>query len=214
MVYDEKYGKLYDTLLARKETRTTSTLTIATIASSASLLLFIFYFQAPMIILEDTQDGLEVIPDSLKKEIKNIIPALGILFPIIGIFYHDITYRTITKFDNKILNILILIDSDINERDEIANKIIIYDKMRGYRAFLLYFLLIIPILGWMFYFGSVIGIILDFVIFVTLIFLVLHLSKIPKLYDSKIPKLYDSEVPDFLKDKLDSKNQKEIERKD
>ncbi|HSB49810.1 MAG TPA: hypothetical protein VLC72_00570 [Nitrosopumilaceae archaeon] len=86
--------KLFDFIVARSKTRETSTLTIATIAASASLILLALYFQ-PVI--------------QTNENYSNLIRIMGILFPVIGIAYNEVTSRTIQDADqiwirNKILN--------------------------------------------------------------------------------------------------------------
>jgi len=178
-----KYEKLYDMILARRETRTITTQNLAIIASSASLLLLILY-------LPDAKD--------LQKNFGNLIPVLGIIFPIIGITYHEITYRTIHRFDNEILNNLVLNDmEDASQAKIIEQDVIMYTEKRSVRGFLLYLLLIFPILGWLFVQDPFIGSIVDFII----IMLIIVFNLPPKSSKPKFPK---TTIPDFLRFKHES----------
>ena len=176
------YDKLYDMILARRETRTTTTLTMATIASSASLLLFIFYLQ----------------PENLDVKSKILIPILGIVFPLIGISYREITYKYIHKHDNTILNALLLKDVNFSKRREIKYDVILYNKHRITRDFLLRLLFIFPIFGWVIIsFDWIPGLILNILI-IMFVFAVSLPSRIPENKDFP-----ETEIPDFLKIDLD-----------
>jgi len=183
------YDRLYDMLLARRETRTTSTLTLAIIASSASLLLFIFYLQDY---------------ETLDPKFQILIPALGIIFPVIGIVSHEITYKYIHGWDNEILNNLVLKNvKDNNQKKIIEEKVIMYTEKRGIRRFFLYLFFIVPILGWTIIpLDWFLGLIVDGVIIAAII---TYIRK------TKFPK---HDIPDFLKDEYKSEeNEDSLESK-
>jgi len=72
--------KLFNLLVARTQTRETSTLAVVIIAASTSLVLLGF-----------------VCP--VNDEQRNYIACIGILYPLLGIAYREITYVTIQNHD-------------------------------------------------------------------------------------------------------------------
>jgi len=175
------YDKLYDQLLARKESRESSTLTMVAIASSASLLLFIFYV--------GNLD--KITPDLI---LSNIIQIIGIVFPLLGIFYREITFRSIQAHDNTILNAILLRDvPDVSQHDIIRDVVIKYERYRTIRQILLYSLLMIPVLAWIFLYDYFIGGIIDFIIILLIISLPIPLQRSTK--EDRFP---ETELPDFL----------------
>ena len=74
--------KLFNLLVARIQTRETSTLAITIIAASASLILLGFVCQ-------------------VNEEQRIPLVCIGIIYPILGILYREITYATIQKNDLK-----------------------------------------------------------------------------------------------------------------
>ena len=80
--------------LQRSRTRESSILTIATIASSASLVLFALLFQA-QVQVESSEGGYS---DSLDRY-TSWIQIMGIMFAIVGILYRDVTALSIQRTD-------------------------------------------------------------------------------------------------------------------
>lgn len=75
-------GKLLDVLIARTQTRETSTLAISMIAASTSLILLAFVCQ----------------PNG---EQQNLLAGVGILYPILGMSFREIAMRTMQNHDWK-----------------------------------------------------------------------------------------------------------------
>lgn len=165
------YDKLYDQLLARKETRESSTLSLVTLASSASLILFIFFLN---------DEG----------EHRVLINILGILFPLIAIIYREINFYYIQAHDNTVLNAILLkeFDGTDEQKKEIKN-VIQYKKYRRLKKFLLRFLAVLPVLGWILVIDYTTGAIISFIIIMIIIAFSL---------DNKFKEPEDS-VPSFLK---------------
>ena len=72
--------RLFNLLVARTQTRETSTLAITIIAASASLVLLGFACQV------DEEDRIPLV-------------IMGIAYPILGMLFREITYQTIQKHD-------------------------------------------------------------------------------------------------------------------
>jgi len=124
--------KLFHYLVSRVHTRETSTLTISAIASSASIILFGLYFS------------------DLTDQEKNIIFWIGILSPIIGFSYYEITFGTQQSWDYDNINKIIDDENTTHEKDELNE--IIYGKKRAQaipKQVLWRILLAIPIVGWL-----------------------------------------------------------------
>lgn len=176
------YNKIYDQILARRETRATTTLTMVTIASSASLLLLIFYLD---------------IDESIKRSIE-YIPIMGIAVPFLALIYREITYYYIHRNDNEILNAIALKDVVEGEREFFKNSIIQYNKFRPAREFLLKLLFVFPLFGWFLNFDSFLG---SIMIFITMLFIIGFSLNSRNPEKNKFP---ESELPDFLKVKNDN----------
>ncbi|MFY3741358.1 MAG: hypothetical protein HMLIMOIP_001813 [Candidatus Nitrosomirales archaeon] len=124
----------FDHKLQRSRTRESSTLTIATVASSASLLLLGLYLQ----VLCDEQCKNNV-------GLRQMIIFTGILFALLGIAYRDVTAFTIHRDDECYLRIKMRYcnkkKANLNEIRDGGNSHIV-------RAGSLHFLLIIPLWAW------------------------------------------------------------------
>ncbi len=72
--------RLFNLLVARTQTRETSTLAVVIVAASTSLILLGFVCQENV-------------------EQRNLLACVGILYPILGISFKEIVYRTIQKRD-------------------------------------------------------------------------------------------------------------------
>lgn len=90
--------KVFDYVLARSRTRESSTLTIATVAASASLVLIALYVQA-MIDSLNSFDGTMAFDNSRYE-----IALMGISFSSMGIAYREITKYTIHANDERWLH--------------------------------------------------------------------------------------------------------------
>ena len=113
--------KTVDLLISRTQTRETSTLTILVVTASASLIFL------PLFCLSDS-------------ELNWLFGSLGIIFPILGMLYREVTYRTIQNDDyNEIKT-----RTDKKDHGVIDNK-----RGRGKRRFLFYCITFLPIIGWM-----------------------------------------------------------------
>ena len=117
----EQNDKTLDVLIARTNTRETSTLTIVTVAASASLILLGLYSQ-----------------DSLQPSW--IIVVLGMAFPILSLIYRTITYYTIQKDDYEEIR------NRIPAKD---HQIIKNENGKEGRTILYYSIVGLPILGWL-----------------------------------------------------------------
>jgi len=84
----EKDEHLFNFLVVRSQARMTATLAIATIASSASMVLFILILQNPT-SLQNLQSENAFI----------FVLILGISFPLMGFAYYEITIQTIQSND-------------------------------------------------------------------------------------------------------------------
>ncbi len=118
--------------LARSRTRETSTLTIATVAVSASLIIFSLYIQAKISIVSTKNEEQLMFWNIFERW----VIGGGILFAIFGIAYREVTALTIHRDDERWLrnNIPHLRrDSDIQS---IARRVI------------LLILLLMPLIGW------------------------------------------------------------------
>lgn len=110
--------------LARSRTREASTLTIATVASSASLVLLGLYIQAQI-----------EVNWNLAPEIKLWIAGVGIAFSAVGIIYREVTAKTIHRID----------ENWLKQRCHITDP-----RGQGIvREILLVALLAIPIVAWL-----------------------------------------------------------------
>ena len=152
--------KLFQYLVSRVHVRETSTLTIASIASSASLILL----------------GLFLSPDLLKID-KEVIRWIGIITPILGLAYFEITFATQQTWDFHEINEMIKKDSK-REKDELAK--IIYaknTKLAILKGTIWRVLLSLPIMGWFSIGGDISHIVLSiFLIGLAIFFLILRLE--------------------------------------
>lgn len=113
--------KLFNYLVSRVQGRESASIALATIASSASLVLL----------------GLSIHPQSLTKVV------LGVGFVFIGFAYNEITFRTIQRNDLKTIWGLIEKESGKEGLDKIH-----YEKLRRTRLLLSRSLLLFPLFGW------------------------------------------------------------------
>ncbi len=86
--------KMFDYILTRSRTRESSTLTIATVASSASLLLIALYIQATV------EAEINNHPNAFDKY-KQGVGWVGVLFAGLGIAYREATALTIHQNDER-----------------------------------------------------------------------------------------------------------------
>ena len=91
---------LFNYLVSRVQTRETSTLSVAAIASSASLILFALYFS-----------------DTISYDAKNVIWWLGLLLPILGFAYFEVTFATQQSWDYDNITKLIKKNNDMSEQE-------------------------------------------------------------------------------------------------
>jgi len=126
------YEKLLDLLERRARTRETSTLTIATVASSASLILLGVFFNIP-------------IDDQYHRWLLGI---MGFVFPLIGLAYREVTYYTIQEHDfNETKKIMV---EKFGMKEAKYNEIVKYQKGSWIRGILFRSLVILPVLFWIF----------------------------------------------------------------
>ena len=123
---------LFNYLVSRVHTRETSTLSVAAIASTASLILLALYFSATI-----TDDE------------KNVIWWLGIILPIIGFAYFEMTFATQQSWDYDNITKLIKKNNDIKEQE--INRIIFGEKRSLVlpKEIIWRVLLVLPIIGWL-----------------------------------------------------------------
>ena len=136
---------MFDYVLARSRARETSILAIATIASSASVVLFSLYFEKHIAL--------------------NLgIAILGIIFAGLGLGYREVTARTIHRNDEDWLNDYVrmwisehldaLSSRLIFPRSNVRNRHLVENPL-GYfrgqllRQFIIRLLFVIPIIAWM-----------------------------------------------------------------
>jgi len=128
----------FDYVLARSRTRESSILTVGTVAASASLLLLGLFFQV---------DG------TSKANMGDIVKILGISFGLLGIFYREVTAKTIHAHDERWLKAYLKncgnkelkkVHDDNNQ--EIQHPLN-YRKKTG-REPAIVFLLATPLVGW------------------------------------------------------------------
>jgi len=155
------YDKLYDQILARKETRESSTLTMISITSSASLVLLVIF-------LQPTSDQNQLSDSEIMQ--KFVVKILGILFPLIAILYREITYHYIQAHDNEVLNAILFKELSLNkEQKQKIEDSILYKEKRGIRLFLLRFLITLPALGWLLVSDPFIGGVISLIILMIII---------------------------------------------
>lgn len=139
---------MFDYILARSRTRESSTLTIATVASSASLILLVLYMQAPSVTCSSCQ------PTLLSPYAFAII-YFGMVFAIVGILYREVTKYTIHGNDERWLKACAkkcskeCLNLEDKEGRTIPNPLYYCDGSR-LREGILRALLVIPIIAWSF----------------------------------------------------------------
>ena len=124
--------KLFHYLVSRVHTREISTHTMASIASSTSLVLLVLFLS-----------------DGIIDKDNDVIRWIGLLSPIIGFSYFEITFATQQNWDYHEISDMIKKDSS-RDRDEL-NKII-YGKSDSLvipKMLLWRILLILPFIGWL-----------------------------------------------------------------
>ncbi len=112
--------KILDLLISRTLTRETTTLTILVVTASVSLIFLPLFCQSG-------------------SDLKWLFGCLGIIFPILGILYREITYKTIQQDDY---------DEIKNRTEEKDHNIIDNPHGRGKRRVLFYSITLLPIIGW------------------------------------------------------------------
>lgn len=140
-------GDPFDYILARSRTRESSTLTIATVASSASLVLLALYIQALVDVELNEDIGISLSFDKFKP----LIQVTGITFAAVGILYRDVTIFAIHKADERTLQTQTRPQPNTHDAP---------------RSGILRALLVIPIIAWVYVmdlgipsiYGSIIGI--------------------------------------------------------
>ena len=126
--------KLFHFLVVRGQSREAVSLTLATITSSASLILIALFF-------------------TVKQEIPALAIILGILFPLIGLVYFETTYRGIHKHDHEWKRRLIAeehLHNNKSRTEKETEKILVYTKNRIIKIILVRLVFALPILGWFF----------------------------------------------------------------
>ena len=123
--------KLFQYLVSRVQTRETSTHTVATIASSASIILFVLYFSG-----------------NLSDADKVAVRLLGIILPMIGFAYFEVVFGTQQRWDYENITEMINKESTLPQKkiDEIIfgkNRAKVLPKMALWRI-----LLSLPIVIW------------------------------------------------------------------
>lgn len=147
MAINDGDKKLFDYVLARSRTRESSTLTIATVASSASLVLLALYIQAYIETCDSCQ-YIFLLPHSFW------IIYFGMVFPTVGILYREVTKHSIHDNDNRWLAQFISKYRTEDNRDFVDNnhKIITdplcYCDYSKTREGILRSLLYLPIIAW------------------------------------------------------------------
>ena len=120
--------KLFHVLVSRLQSRESVSLAIATITSSASLILIALFF-------------------NVKQDYPILAIILGILFPLMGLIYIEISYRGIHRHDHWWIRKIV---SENNDSDKDTEKILRYEKNRKPRIILIRLILALPIFGWYF----------------------------------------------------------------
>jgi len=126
---------LFNFIVSRVHARETSTLTIATVTASASLVLFALVIQNEI----------------NSEDIRDVIHFLGFLSAIIGFFYYQITQFTIQTKDFEWIRNTILEKIETTERKKEVEKLILGPThQRVPRAFSFQLFLISPLFGWIY----------------------------------------------------------------
>ena len=126
--------KLFQYLVSRVQVRESSTLTIASIASSASIILWGLYLS---LIYSDIEIDLE------------FARVVGIILPILGYAYFEISFTTQQRWDYDEITRMIKEDTPSDKQDDLKkiifgqNRDLVIPKMVIWRI-----LLALPIIGW------------------------------------------------------------------
>ena len=121
-------------MVARLQAREAVSLAVATITSSASLILLALLFTE-------------------KEELPVLVIVLGILFPLLGLIYIETTYRGIHTHDHEWIRRLVAEESNHIKESRKKNEtedILRYTKHRIVKFVLIRFILSTPIFGWFF----------------------------------------------------------------
>jgi hypothetical protein len=135
-------------ILARSRTRESSILTIATIASSASLVFLALLFQA-QVQVETSNKGTSDKLDKYEPWVK----FFGIMFALAGIVYREVTKYSIHRNDERWLNRWFDVCYRIDLKDKQGKTIddpLWYRRGARTREMVLRSLLLIPIIAWWF----------------------------------------------------------------
>jgi hypothetical protein len=160
--------KLFQYLVSRVQTRETSTHAIASISSSASLVLLGLFFSDNFFGVDDT------------------VFWIGTLAPIFGLLYFEFTFATQQTWDYSEINKIIFKES---KRDKVELGKIIYgrNKIFTYPKGLLWrILLILPFIGWISVGKEVYEIVVIlFCVSLSLFGLMIRVELVKKLYERK-----------------------------
>lgn len=137
---------MFDYVLARSRTRESSTLTIATVAASASLVLLVLFTQAKVGMCATCEQ-------ELASAYTFVIVYFGMVFSITGILYREVTKYTVHSNDKKWLEACAKQCSKecMNLTDKKGNPItnpLDYCDCSKVREGILRALLVIPIIAW------------------------------------------------------------------
>lgn len=126
--------KLFNFLVSRVQSREAVSLSLATITSSASLILIAIFF-------------------TIEQEIQSLTIILGILFPFIALMYIETTYRGVHVYDHEWIRKLIAeehIHDKKNRHVKETEDILLYTKNRILKIILVRLVFALPIFGWFF----------------------------------------------------------------
>ena len=155
--------KLFQFLVSRVNVRETSTLTVASITSSASVILWGLYLQ-----LFDKYVDLE------------FVRVFGIILPILGYAYFETTFATQQRWDFDEINKMIKNDTEPDKYDNLKkiiggqNKNFVLPKIIIWKI-----LLVLPIIGWCSTFGAPYTVLSSFFLSIVII-LVIHFNESAK----------------------------------
>lgn len=127
----ESDNSLLQILIARLHARESSSLAFLAISSSASLVFLGF------VLGNDSFERLW------------FLPIFGIIFPVFGLLYFEITLRTIQKHDHYQIRKLVLKNILDKDEEKKIKDIILYNKHRLKRASSSRILLFTPIFAWL-----------------------------------------------------------------
>jgi len=155
--------KLFYALTSRVNSRNTTILGVATIASTASFVLL----------------GIVLNPDV---EITIPIIFFGITFPSVVILWIELTYKGINRWDYAWIT---KIAQEEQNKKYDAGKILPYKKYRRTRGLLWRTFLIVPLIGWAFLFPDIIITILSLEIIIGYLIVTYRNEEIPSLEEIK-----------------------------